>query len=149
MSCGCNLLSCTARSKWILRHRTLHFQDLGLVKLGEMTRLRVQWDRENHRFIFQRGGDPEVVAPYTVSDTAPASDSRKTLEITSMSVANCTATPRPVAFIEALFDDVMVNASAAPPWRMNEYAPTPCLCIFTRPMAVVASTWCSDEKRYI
>ena len=91
----------------------LHWQDLGLVKLGEMSRLRVQWDRENHRFIFQRGGDPEVVAPYTVSDTAPASNSRKMVSISQV-VANCTATPRPVAFIDALFDDVMVNASAAP-----------------------------------
>jgi hypothetical protein len=91
----------------------LYSQDLGLVKLGEMTRLRVQWNRENHRFIFQRDGDPEVVAPYTVSDTAPASDSRKELVINNR-VANCTATPRPVAFIDVLFDDVMVNASAAP-----------------------------------
>jgi hypothetical protein len=91
----------------------LHWQDLGLVKLGEMSRLRVQWDRENHRFIFQRGGDPEVVAPYTVSDTAPASNSRKMVAITQV-VANCTASPRPVAFIEVFFDDVMVNASAAP-----------------------------------
>ena len=77
-----------------------------------MTRLRVQWDRENHRFIFQRDDDPEVVAPYTVSDTAPAGARVK--RWTSISVANCTATPRPVAFIEALFDDVMVNESAAP-----------------------------------
>jgi hypothetical protein len=92
---------------------TLHFQDLGLVKLGETYRLRVQWDRENHRFIFQRGGDPEIVAPYTVSDTAPASNSRKTLALSQV-VANCTATPRPVAFMDASFDDVMVNASAAP-----------------------------------
>jgi hypothetical protein len=91
----------------------LHWQDLGLVKLGEMSRLRVQWDWENHRFIFQRGGDPEVVAPYTVSDTAPASNSRKMVAITQV-VANCTASPRPVAFIEVFFDDVMVNASAAP-----------------------------------
>jgi hypothetical protein len=92
----------------------LHLQNLGLVKLGEMTRLRVQWDQENHRFIFQRGGDPEIVAPYTVSDTSPpGSDSKKWLTITN-GVANCTATPRPVAFIDALFDDVMVNASAAP-----------------------------------
>jgi hypothetical protein len=91
----------------------LHFQGLGLVKLGEMSRLRVQWDREDHRFIFQRGGNPEIVAPYTVSDTAPASDSRRFLGINN-GVANCTATPRPVAFIDALFDDVMVNASAAP-----------------------------------
>jgi hypothetical protein len=92
---------------------TLHFRDLGLVKLGEMTRLRVQWDQENHRFIFQRDGDPEVVAPYTVSDIASASDPHKMLEI-NQSVASCTATPRPLAFMDASFDDVMVNASAAP-----------------------------------
>jgi hypothetical protein len=29
-------------------------------------------------------------------------------------VPTCTTTPRPMAFIEAWFDDVMVNASAAP-----------------------------------
>jgi hypothetical protein len=90
----------------------LHFQDLGPVKRGEMTRLRVQWDRENHRFIFQRGDDPEVFAPYTVSDTA-SGDVHKTL-IVVHSVANCTTTPRPVAFMDASFDDVWVNESAAP-----------------------------------
>jgi hypothetical protein len=91
----------------------LHFQDLGSVKRGEMTRLRVQWDRENHRFIFQQGDDPEVFALYTMSDTAPASDPHKTL-IVVHSVANCTATPRPVALVEALPDDVLVDESAAP-----------------------------------
>jgi hypothetical protein len=90
----------------------LHFQDLGPVKRGEMTRLRVQWDRENHRFIFQRGDDPEVFAPYTASDTA-SGDLHKTL-IVLHSVANCTTTPRPVAFMDASFDDVLVNESAAP-----------------------------------
>jgi len=59
----------------------LHVKDLGPVKRGAMAGLRVQWDRDNHRFIFQRGGDPEVVAPYTVSDTAPASGSNKMLAI--------------------------------------------------------------------
>ena len=32
----------------------------------------------------------------------------------ALSVLKCTATPRPMAFIEAWFDDVMVNASATP-----------------------------------
>jgi hypothetical protein len=91
----------------------IHFQDLGPVKLGEMVRLRVQWDRDNHRFIFQRDDDPEVLAPYTVSDSAPPGIQVKLLEAVHL-VPNCTATPRPVAFIEALFDDVMVNESAAP-----------------------------------
>jgi hypothetical protein len=91
----------------------IHFQDLGPVKLGEMVRLRVQWDRDNHRFIFQRDDDPEVLAPYTVSDSAPPGIQVKLLDALHL-VPNCTATPRPVAFIEALFDDVMVNESAAP-----------------------------------
>jgi hypothetical protein len=94
----------------------LHFEDLGPVKRGEVARLRMQWDRDNHRFIFQRDDDAEVLAPYTVSDTAPPSNrtgAHKALSVIH-AVANCTAAPRPVAFIEALFDDVMVNESAAP-----------------------------------
>ena len=91
----------------------LHSQDLGPVKRGEMARLRVQWDRDNHRFIFQRDDAPEVFAPYAVSDTAPPGIQVKLLDAMHF-VPNCTVTPRPVAFIEALFDDVMVNESAAP-----------------------------------
>jgi hypothetical protein len=102
----CANADCTAAS-------TLHFQDLGPVKLGEIVRLRVQWDRDNHRFIFQRDDDPEILAPYTVSDSAPPGIQVKLLSAVHH-VPNCTATPRPVAFIEALFDDVMVNESAAP-----------------------------------
>ena len=83
------------------------------MKLGEMVRLRVQWDRDNHRFIFQRDDDPEVLAPYAVSDSDPPGIQFKNLGAMHF-VPNCTATPRPVAFIEALFDDVMVNESAAP-----------------------------------
>ena len=107
--CGifhCANAVCTAGSM-------LHFQDLGPVKLGEMVRLRVQWDRDNHRFIFQRDDDPEVLVPYTVSDSAPPGIQVKYLDAHHL-VPNCTATPRPMAYIEALFDDVMVNESAAP-----------------------------------
>lgn len=91
----------------------LYSQDLGPVKLGEMVRLRVQWDRDNHRFIFQRDDNPEVLAPYTVSDSAAPGIQIKYLNAIHL-VPNCTATPRPAAFIEAFFDDVMVNESAAP-----------------------------------
>lgn len=78
-----------------------------------MARLRVQWDRDNHRFIFQRDDDPEVVAPYTLSDTAPPGQQIKFVTVIP-DVVNCTATPRPVAFMDASFDDVMVNESTAP-----------------------------------
>jgi hypothetical protein len=97
---------CTAGSE-------LHRQDLGPVKRGEIVRLRVQWDRDNHRFIFQRDDAPEVLAPYAVSDTAPPGIAVKLLDAMHF-VPNCTATPRPMAFIETWFDDVMVNESAAP-----------------------------------
>ena len=102
----CANAACTAVSE-------LHFQDLGSVQRGEMARLRVQWDRDKHRFIFQRDDNPEVFAPYTVSDSAPPGIQVKLLDALHL-VPNCTATPRPVAFIEALFDDVLVNESAAP-----------------------------------
>jgi hypothetical protein len=91
----------------------LHRRDLGPVKRGEIARLRVQWDRGNHQFIFQRDDDPEVFAPYAVSDTAPPSITVKMLDAI-LFVPRCTSTPRPMAFIEAWFDDVMVNESAAP-----------------------------------
>jgi len=106
----CAVLHCTSDGTGISE---LHRQDLGPVKLEEMARLRMQWDRDNHRFIFQRDDDPEVLAPYTVSDSGPPGDQVKLLVAENL-VPNCTATPRPVAFIEALFDEVMVNESAAP-----------------------------------
>jgi hypothetical protein len=53
------------------------------------------------------------VAPYTVPDTTPPGIQVKLLDAIHF-VPNCTTTPRPMAFIDAMFDDVMVNASAAP-----------------------------------
>jgi hypothetical protein len=91
----------------------LHRRDLGPVKPGERARLQVQWDRENHRFIFQRDDAAEVFAPYAVSDAAPPSIAVKLLDA-MLFVPSCTAMPRPMAFMDALFDDVMVNESAAP-----------------------------------
>jgi hypothetical protein len=91
----------------------LHRRDLGPVKRGETARLRVQWDRDNHRFIFQRDDASEVFAPYAVSDTDPPASAAKWVD-TMYIVPNCTATPRAMAFIGAWFDDVMVSESAAP-----------------------------------
>jgi hypothetical protein len=90
----------------------LHFRDLGPVTRGERVRLRMQWDRDQHRFVFQRNEAPEVVAPYTVSDTAPPGIAAKLLNAIHL-LPNCTATPRSTAVIEAWFDDFMVNESAA------------------------------------
>jgi hypothetical protein len=91
----------------------LHFRDLGPVTRGERVKLRLQWDRDQHRFVFQRDDAPEVLAPYAVSDTAPPGIQAKLLDAIHL-LPNCTAAPRPMAVIEAWFDDVMVNESAAP-----------------------------------
>jgi hypothetical protein len=101
----CTNANCKA-STW------LHSRMLGPVRRREMATLRVQWDGDNHRFIFQRDDDLEVFAPYTLSDTAPPGRQRKGLRIV-YEVANCTPPSQPVAFIEALFNNVLVNASAA------------------------------------
>jgi hypothetical protein len=103
----CANRSCTAGTQ-------LHRRDLGPVKRGEIARLRVQWDRRHGQFIFQRDEQPEVFARYAVpSDIVPPGIPSKLLNAMQF-VPDCTATPRPMAFIDAWFDDVMVNESAAP-----------------------------------
>jgi hypothetical protein len=62
----------------------------------------------------KRDEQPEVFAKYAVSEIVPAGNPSKLLTAMQF-VPDCTATPRPMAFIEAWFDDVMVNESAAPP----------------------------------
>ena len=91
----------------------LHRRDLRSVNRGETARLRVRWDRDNHRFIFQRDEASAVFAPAAGSDTDPPASAATWVDARHV-VPNWTATPRPMAFIEAWFDDMMVNESAAP-----------------------------------
>jgi hypothetical protein len=103
---------CTTATNEMCKDSTwLHSRGLGLVKRGEKVTLRVQWDHDNHRFIFQRDADLEVFAPYTLSDTAPPGRPRKGVRI-GYGAANCT-TIRSEVFMETLFGDVLVNESAA------------------------------------
>lgn len=86
-------------------------KDLGPIKAGEKVRLRVQWDADNDRFIFQRDDEPEVFSSYTLPDAAPAGVPTKQLDFRH-SVANCTTDSRPEVFTEVFFDDVFVNQAA-------------------------------------
>lgn len=88
----------------------LGFQDLGPVVRGEPATVAMTWNQIDHSFVFKLGDNPEVVLPYSVSDTAPPGARRKGLLLAG-SPPNCTASPRPTAFMEAFFDDVFVNAS--------------------------------------
>lgn len=102
----CNDAVCTADLLTLL-----FFQDLGSVATGVPATISVQWDQPNHRFIFGFGGS-KVGAPYAVPDTAPPVLQRKDLNVQHR-VPNCTAVPRPRGSMDASFDDVFVNASAA------------------------------------
>jgi hypothetical protein len=83
--------------------------ELGLpVLLGQKVNLRVQWDQGNHQFIFQRDSTTKVVSYQpTLTVIGNPSIPNKVLSATLL-VPHCTDPSRPVAFIDARFDDVMV-----------------------------------------
>lgn len=87
---------------------SLGYQVLGSVLMGQKARLRLKWDQLNHRFIFQLNDDPEVPAPYTVSDTSPAISPYKAIDLARV-VPHCTAKACPYASIDAYFDRIKVN----------------------------------------
>jgi len=89
--------------------------DLGPLNIGENVELKIRWDPENNQFMFQRDDEPEIVSSYApLSDTAAPSVALKGLDMITI-VANCKAGSRPMASMDALFDDVFVNESATPP----------------------------------
>ena len=79
---------------------TIGSADMGTTSLGQAVKLRVDWDQANKRFIFTR----DALAPGLAY---------KNLQ-TYTSLANCFSGPRTSARIDANFDNVAVNASAAP-----------------------------------
>ncbi|MBI3245361.1 MAG: hypothetical protein HYZ50_02505 [Deltaproteobacteria bacterium] len=87
--------------------------DLGPILKNKKTMLSLQWDPDNDRFLVQVNDNPVEELPYTVTDAESPSVETKGLQVAT-GVPNCTTAPRPVAFLEANFDDVMVNASAVP-----------------------------------
>ena len=102
----CDDATCGARTM-------LAFHELGPIGLGDKTILTVQWDQANHQFIFTRDLLFQVVAPYTFSDSHPASLRGGIITLDRV-VANCTTLPRPMVDVVATFDNVLVNQSAAP-----------------------------------
>lgn len=87
--------------------------DLGTATVGESVTVKLEWDKPSKRFNFFRGSDPVQRVSYVVSDAlAPALVYR--LVGTSTMLAHCTA-GRTEGFIDAKFDSIFVNASAAPP----------------------------------
>jgi hypothetical protein len=91
----------------------LNSTKLGSIKVGAKTTLSIQWDQPFHQFIFQFGKLAPIFLPYAVSDTFSPGYEFKRLRIRNY-IANCTTGPRLGSFVEAYFDNVFVNQSAAP-----------------------------------
>jgi hypothetical protein len=86
-------------------------QDLGTVKLNKKVKLRIAWDPDNNRFIFQKGKDAEFYISYTYDDANPPGASNggtKRLQIQNI-LPNCTDEPRLFGYIDASFDNIMVS----------------------------------------
>jgi len=91
---------------------------LGTVRVKKDVTLLIQWDPANNQFIFQKDNEPQSSIAYVVADATPPARPVQALLVQHF-VPNCDLTggsppPRPTASMRALFDDVLVNASAAP-----------------------------------
>ena len=87
---------------------------LGTVNVNQKIKLRVTWDPGNNRFVFQKGKGPEVSIGYADNDGFPpgtANGGNKRLEVQHQ-IPNCASgASRPIAYMEAYFDDIKVNVS--------------------------------------
>lgn len=86
--------------------------DLGTALIGEAVTLRMEWDQPNKRVNFYRGTDPVKRVTYAVSDSLAPGVAFRYIS-TRTTVANCMA-GRTTGFMDAKFDNISVNASAAP-----------------------------------
>jgi hypothetical protein len=87
----------------------------GTVPIGTAVKVEMQWDQPNKQFIFTRGKNSTRVSYLGTSDASSPGLPFKELEVFN-NVANCTTTPRPIANISALFDNVFLNQSAVTPY---------------------------------
>lgn len=101
-----------------LSGESLGYKDLGTVKLRQATKLSIEWDRARHRFLFQRDAQPKAILAYSGTDTAAPGRINKALLVEHF-VVNCASGQRPTALIDASFDDVFVNPSAANPQALE------------------------------
>jgi hypothetical protein len=85
----------------------LFFQDLGPITTGQWVTLKVEWQPEANRVLFQRDSNTEISYLYSLPDTSPPGAQFNSLFVSGFA-ANCTV-PGSSASVEALFDDVRVR----------------------------------------
>lgn len=88
--------------------------DLGTVTTGVPLTLKFDWEPANDRFNFYRGSETVKRVSYAglADSTLPYLPFKQIG--TRTIIANCLKGPRPEGYIDALFDNISVNASAAP-----------------------------------
>jgi hypothetical protein len=85
--------------------------DVGLALVNLPVKVRITWDSANNRFVFQKGKAPEVYINYTANvGGVPGSGlgGNKRVEVNHQ-IPNCTSLPRPVAYMDAYFDNIKIN----------------------------------------
>jgi hypothetical protein len=90
---------------------------LGTVNVGESVTLQLQWDQAGKQFVFTRDPGTATAASasiaYTVGDTATPGYPYKAISVRT-DVLACMSGPLTQGFVDASFDNVAVNKSAAP-----------------------------------
>jgi hypothetical protein len=81
--------------------------DLGTVRVGIPTTLRVRWDQPNRRFLLRRDTNPEIQQTYPWDDANPPSRPGKSLRAQG-EAPNCVVGAT-VSFLSASFDNVFVS----------------------------------------
>lgn len=88
--------------------------DLGTVTLGQAATVQLQWNKAGNKFQFSRDGGAFVGSvAYTQTDASPPGVALAELS-TKMEIPSCTTGPRLSGMVDAIFDNVAVNASAVP-----------------------------------
>lgn len=88
--------------------------DLGTVNVGQATTVQLQWDQGGKSFLFARdGGAFSGSVGYTENDSSPPGVLFRQLS-TRLDLPNCQAAGRAYGSVDASFDNIAVNKSAAP-----------------------------------
>jgi hypothetical protein len=87
---------------------------VGTVLVGSPATLRMDWQPSLNRFLFRLNAGAFIPAPYAVPDSLTPGNTffKRQIGVRNF-VANCTTTsPRPMAFMRTLVDNVFVNTAA-------------------------------------
>jgi hypothetical protein len=112
LNVAANVLHCTNAN--CTTSTSIGSSNMGTISVFGTAVMSIQWDKDNHQFIFKLEGKSIAYIPYNLPDTSPPGlQTNKRIEVSNI-LPNCTGESRPVAFIDAYIDNVFVNQTAGP-----------------------------------